>query len=254
MGRALFRIFLRTFSLRKKGISKFLRLLMALGFLCFSFPSLAVLSVFDSSTYGLTSQMLSSFRETLNITKTMGNEIESMRKILGEGKRFHFLNIDSLLEREGFSLKDFSRRGMVSFGSLEDKTDFDSCRRNFEKFWTGGFDANGYMSSQSQEKVAHFREMALKESILNGMAFVAYQKEALSKALGDLTDISKEASRGTDLRSDTLLTNKLLGFIAYEILQERALLIQFLEMESAKEGMRLPIALEKRQLIKEGAL
>ncbi|HQS83527.1 MAG TPA: hypothetical protein PLY23_01260 [Alphaproteobacteria bacterium] len=177
----------------------------------------------------------------------MTSDIELMRNILGNGSVFNFSEIESMLKKERVSLNAYSTSGIFSKDDLK-SLDFLSLRKLFEKSWQGSFNDKKYMSRAHQEEVARFREAQFKESILSGLAFVVYQKGTLKKSSMDLSFILKEAELGENLRSDTTTTNKLLSFIAHEIIQTRALLIQVLEVQNMKEGIRLPIALEKSPL------
>ncbi len=204
----------------------------------------AVLSVFDSSTYGLTSQLLSSFQESFNEMKIMSSDIESMRNILGKGDIFDFSDMESMLKKERTSLIPFATIG--EFSSDDSKSlDFLSYRKMFEKSWLGSFNEKGQMTRRHQDHIVKFREARFKDSILTGMAFVAHQKTTLKQSSMDLSSILKEADHATNLRSDATTTNRLLSFIAHETIQTRALLIQILEVQNMKEGFNLPIALER---------
>ena len=254
MGRTLFRSFLKILILKnplKKTLWKFKKIRCALGlFFFFPFTCSGVLSVFDSSTYGLTSQLLSSFRSSFSQIKMMTSDIESMRNILGNGSVFNYSEIESMLKIERASLSAYSTSGIFSKDDVK-SFDFLSLRKFFEKSWLGSFNDKKYMSRAHQEQVVRFREFQFKESILSGLAFVVHQKGTLKQSSMDLSFIIKEAELGENLRSDSRTTNKLLSFIAHEIIQTRALLIQVLEVQNMKEGVRLPIALEKRPIKQE---
>jgi len=248
MDRSLFRSFLKGVFLKNLLVENFKKGGCVIGLVLF-FPLTcsAVLSVFDSSTYGLTSQLLSVFRESARKIKMVNAGIESMQNILGKGEVFSFSEIESMLKKERLSLIPFSMGGS-SYKKDEKNFDFLSYRNLFEKFWVGSFKDKKYISKERQNEILKFRESHFKESILTGLAFVAQQKGALKSSSFDLSLILKEAELGTNLRSDATTTNRLLSFMAHELILTRALLIQLLETQNMKEGFNLPIVLEKTSL------
>lgn len=240
---------------QKQKPNFFLKIIRAyfLIYIFYTTPCFAVLSVFDSSTYGLTSQLLSSFREALHETKIMGNEIEVMQHILGKGEVFSFSKLVGMFQKKNRFLKSFSKTHLFSQKEGEG-LDFLSYRHLLDKEWLGSFNKEGYMKASYQERIANLRATHFKESILNGLAFVSHQKEALKQASVDLASIFQEAEQGTTLRSDGATANKLLSFLAYEMIQTRAVLLQILEMQNMKEGLNLPIVLGMQNIKREESL
>ncbi|MBS0184786.1 MAG: hypothetical protein JSS34_00285 [Proteobacteria bacterium] len=245
MDRSLLRSLLKKNFLKNLWAGNFKKGSYIIGLVLF-FPLTcsAVLSVFDSSTYGLTNQLLSVFRESARKMKAMNSGIESLQNILGKGEAFNFSEIESMLKKERLSLLPFSAGGS-SYKKDEKNFDFLSYRNLFEKFWVGSFKGKKYISKECQDEILKFRESHFKESIITGLAFVAHQRETLKSASFDLSLILKEAELATNLRSDTTTTNRLLSFIAHELILTRALLIQLLETQNMKDGFNLPIVLEK---------
>ena len=218
-----------------------------LGLILFSKnPLEGVLSVFDSSTYGLTRQLLSSTNDTLTEAKRMTQEIASLHSLLGK-QEFYAPHRHDFFLKEMNILGDFSRLSFLELGKREIARDLLSHRFLFERVWLGHFTPEKPITLEVQRSIVHTRESLLKDSILNGVSFVNTQKEELKNSTQNLSLILEEANHNTTIRTEIITTNRLLSFIAYQLIQERALLIQLIETSMLKEGLNLPIALTRLQ-------
>ena len=206
----------------------------------------AIMNVFDSSNYMNLTHLITSSGKQLNEQKLTTAGLDSLNSSIGSGLPFNFSTIESMIRRKSFSLSDFSVSRYDISGFETRKRDFTSYRSTMEESILGRFSDKGVLSHVDREAIGQRRDSLVKESILSGLALSSQQKESLHTSQAELGAILNEAKRARDLRSDIATTNRLLALIANEAIQTRALLLQQLEIESAKSSKMLPISLEKR--------
>jgi conjugal transfer/entry exclusion protein len=227
-------------------------------------------AVFDASNYARMGQMLTSAGEQLGKLQVLSNQLGSMNNVLGShlpssvsgamgrigglGGEFGGLlsgisspYADSLSTVNAFT----SRHGAPDFSRFLIAKNFIKSKL-FAEEGEGGHGSRAQPLTLAQhDEIRSERTHVMKESSINSFALSSQQKNSVKKSHQQIEDLAGQASQSSTIHGDLQTTNKLLAFIAAELVQQRALIAQQLELNAAVIAEQMPLVFKSTSLARQ---
>jgi conjugal transfer/entry exclusion protein len=227
-------------------------------------------AVFDASNYARMGQMLTSAGEQLGKLQVLSNQLGSMNNVLGshlpssvsgalgrmEGLGGEFGGLlsgisspyaDSLSTVNAFT----SRHGAPDFSRFLIAKNFIRSKL-FAENGEGRHDSRPQPLTLAQhDEIRSERTHVMKESSINSFALSSQQKNSVKKSHQQIEELAGQACQSSTIHGDLQTTNKLLAFIAAELVQQRALIAQQLELNAAVIAEQMPLVFKSTSLARQ---
>jgi len=225
-------------------------------------------AVYDASACARMGQMLSTSAQQLAKLQGLSSELQSMNSVLGShlpssvsgalgqmenlGGQFAGLlsgisspYADSLSTLNAFT----SRHGAPDFSRFLIAKNFIKSKLFAEE---GSHDGSPRPLTMAQhDEIRSERTHVMKESSINSFALSSQQKNSVKKAHEQIEFLARQALQSPTIHGDLQTTNKLLAFIAAELVQQRALIAQQLELNAAVIAEQMPLIFKSTSLARQ---
>jgi hypothetical protein len=222
----------------------------------------------DAISYGELMKILSNGAEQLGKLQVLSNQLGSMNNVLGShlpssvssamgrigglGGEFGGLlsgisspYADSLSTVNAFT----SRHGAPDFSRFLIAKNFIKSKLFAEE---GSHDSSPHPLTMAQhDEIRSERTHVMKESSINSFALSSQQKNSVKKSHQQIEHLAGQASQSSTIHGDLQTTNKLLAFIAAELVQQRALIAQQLELNAAVIAEQMPLVFKSTSLARQ---
>lgn len=222
-------------------------------------PSAHATAVFDAASCARMGEMLSNGAQQLSKLQGLSSELQSLNAVMGthlpasatgalgrmgglSGEFAGLLNgisspyADSLSSLNAFS----SRHGAPDFSRFIIAKDYIKSKL---------FAESGQPLSVAQhDEIRQERTHVIKESSINSVALASQQKNTIKKAHQQIEHLGQQALESPTIHDDLRTTNQLLAIIATELVQQRAILAQQLELNAAVIADQMPLVFKSTSL------
>lgn len=211
---------------------------------------------FDPQSFARAGEMLSVTNTMVGQLTTIKNDLNALQKITG----IPLIEVDAFRLKEQFIqnlLKPFKSAYIDHLSSISilkgannDVLNFTTLEGAKAKIAEQLFPKQSLQSAAlnglkdittSQLKTRNLHENALTTSSLNGAALSQQQKASLKSAHENLENLAGSAMEASSLHADLRATNQLLSLIASELIQQRALIAQHLELQATTSAYHMPV-------------
>lgn len=227
-------------------------------------------AVYDASACARMGQMLSTGAQQLAKLQSLSSELQSMNSVLGshlpssvsgalgrmEGLGGEFSGLlngisspyaESLSSVNAFS----SRHGAPDFSRFIIAERFIRSKLFAEEGESRSDHRPDPLTLAQHDEIRSERTHVMKESSINSFALSSQQKNSVKKAHEQIEQLAGQAHQSSTIHGDLQTTNKLLAFIAAELVQQRALIAQQLELNAAVIAEQMPLVFKSTSLARQ---